>query len=199
LTVVSRRACALGRPEAPALRRRIGAVAWPCLLLLLPAFAAGCGYALAGRGSFLPSYIKVVGIPPIENRTAYQRIEQPITEHVRNEFIGRGKYTVVQGPEGADAILRGEIVGFQLQPAGLTEQQGASRYLITLVLKVTFTDVRTNDVLWSNDALRISQEYELGTSATLEGSTFVDQQRSAIDRIAADVARTVVTSITEAF
>jgi len=25
--------------------------------------AAGCGYALAGRGSFLPSYITTIGIP----------------------------------------------------------------------------------------------------------------------------------------
>ena len=35
---------------------------------------SGCGYALAGRGSFLPEYIRVVGIPPIENRTAFLQI-----------------------------------------------------------------------------------------------------------------------------
>ena len=57
--------------------------------------SSGCGYALAGRGSFLPEYIRVVGIPPIENRTAFIQIEQIITQQVRTEFIGRGKYSVV--------------------------------------------------------------------------------------------------------
>jgi len=34
--------------------------------LLLP----GCGYSLAGRGSFLPDYIKTIGVPTFANHTA---------------------------------------------------------------------------------------------------------------------------------
>jgi hypothetical protein len=34
---------------------------------------------------------------------------------------------------------------------------------------------------------------------TINAATFVDQQRSSFDRIANDVARTVVTAIVEAF
>ena len=30
----------------------------------------GCGYSLAGRGSFLPAYIKTIGVPQFTNRTA---------------------------------------------------------------------------------------------------------------------------------
>ena len=29
---------------------------------------SGCGYALAGRGSFLPAYIQTIGIPQFGNR-----------------------------------------------------------------------------------------------------------------------------------
>ena len=32
--------------------------------------SSGCGYALAGRGSFLPEYIRTVGIPLFVNNTA---------------------------------------------------------------------------------------------------------------------------------
>ena len=88
-----------------------------------------------------------------------------------------------------------------MQPVGFTEQQLASRYLFTWTMKVAFTDARTNEVLWSNDALTFRGEYELSTrgDTALEGSAFVDQERSSVDRIATDVARSVVTSILEAF
>jgi hypothetical protein len=31
--------------------------------------AVGCGYSLAGRGSFLPAYIKRIGVPQFTNNT----------------------------------------------------------------------------------------------------------------------------------
>jgi outer membrane lipopolysaccharide assembly protein LptE/RlpB len=162
---------------------------------------AGCGYALAGRGSFLPDYIRVVGIPPFENRSSFFQVEQVLTEKVRSEFIGRGKYQVVSDTTGADAVLSGEILAISAQPVGFNEQQLASRYLFIWTMKVAFTDARTNEVLWSNDALTFREEYELSTrsNTAIEGAAFLDQERSSVDRIATDVARSVVTSILEAF
>ena len=61
------------------------------LILTLALASSGCGYALAGRGSFLPDYIRVVGIPPIENRSTFLQVEQVLTEKIRTEFIGRGQ------------------------------------------------------------------------------------------------------------
>src|SRR5690348_14230204 len=55
--------------------------------------AASCGYALAGRGSFLPAYIKTLGIPLFENATPYQTIEQLFTNKVRLEFQSSRRYT----------------------------------------------------------------------------------------------------------
>ena len=64
--------------------------------------SSGCGYALAGRGSFLPAYIRVVAIPQLENASTFFQAEQVLTEKIRSEFIGRGKYTVVPDVTGAD-------------------------------------------------------------------------------------------------
>ena len=171
------------------------------LILLLAFTGSGCGYALAGRGSFLPDYIMVVGIPQFENRSSFSQVEQILTEKVRSEFIGRGKYNVISDASGSDAVLTGEVIGLSAQPVSLNEQQLASRYLITWTIKVAFTAARTNEVLWSNDALTFRGEYELSTrgNTAIEGAVFVDQERSSIDRIASDVARSVVTSILEAF
>ena len=172
-----------------------------CLVLLLAGSTSGCGYALAGRGSFLPDYIRTVGIPVIENRTTFFQVEQVLTEKIRTEFIGRGNYTILAEATSSDAVLSGDIVGITVQPVGFTEQQFASRYLFTLTMRVRFTDSRTNEVLWSNDALTFREEYDLQTrgAAAIEGASFLDQERSSFDRIAADVARTVVTAILEAF
>jgi hypothetical protein len=171
------------------------------LILTVALASSGCGYALAGRGSFLPDYIKVVGIPPIENRSTFIQVEQILTEKIRTEFIGRGKYTVIPEATGSDAVLSGEITGISAQPVGFNEQQFASRYLFTMTMKVQLTDARTSMVLWSNDALTFREESELSTrgATVLEGAAFIDQERSSFDRIAGDVARTVVTAILEAF
>jgi Lipopolysaccharide-assembly len=172
------------------------------LILTLALVSSSCGYALAGRGSFLPDYIRVVGIPQIENRSTYQQVELVLTEKIRTEFIGRGKYTVVPEASGSDAVLSGEITGISTQPVGFNESQLASRYLFIMTMKVQLTDTRTNMVLWSNDALTFREESELTTrsaSNVIDAGAFLDQERSSFDRIATDVARTVVTAILEAF
>ena len=167
------------------------------LVLVLP----GCGYSLAGRGSFLPDYIQVVGIPQLINRTTFFDVEQILTEKVRAEFIGRGKYRIIPETTGADAVLSSEVLSIFVQPSGYTDAQLASRYMFTVTMKVAFTDARTNEVLWSNDALTFREEYELTTrgNVALQGEAFLDQERAAFDRIATDIARTVVTAILEAF
>ncbi|MSO46261.1 MAG: hypothetical protein EXQ59_05790 [Acidobacteria bacterium] len=171
------------------------------MLLGLGLANSGCGYALAGRGSYLPAYIRVVGIPQLVNSSTFFQVEQILTEKIRTEFIGRGRYTVVPVPEGADAVVTGAVTSITVQPVGFTEQQLASRYLFMLTMKVEFTDARTSKVLWSNSALTFREEYELTTrsNTALEGGSFLSQERSSFDRIADDVARTVVTAIVEAF
>jgi hypothetical protein len=172
------------------------------LLLVCAAIATpGCGYSLAGRGSFLPDYIRTVGIPPLVNNTPFFQVEQILTEKLRTEFIGRGRYTVIPDAAGADAVVTGTVTSITVQPVGFTENQLASRYQFMLTMNVTFSDVRTNQPLWSNSALTFREEYELSSrsNTALEGATFLSQERSSFDRIADDVARTVATAILEAF
>ena len=88
------------------------------LLWAMPVFAAGvgaasCGYALAGRGSFLPDYIKTIGIPTFTNRTTVFNLETLLTQKVRSEFIGRGKYQIVPEATGVDALLTGEVTSIR--------------------------------------------------------------------------------------
>jgi hypothetical protein len=163
--------------------------------------SASCGYALAGRGSFLPDYIRNVGIPMFGNRTPYFTVEQMFTEKVRVEFQSRGPYTIVPGDTAVDGIVRGDILAITLTPVGFTEQQRASRYQFTVSVGVRFEDVKAQRTLWENPGLSFSDEYDLAsrTSVDLDAASFLDQERSAIDRLSTDFARSVVSAILEAF
>jgi hypothetical protein len=171
-------------------------VATACAGALL---SSACGYALAGRGSFLPAYIQVIGIPPFTNTTPYE-VEQRFTERVRSEFIGRGNYKVLPEAAGVDAILTGEITNLSISPASFTDQQQASRYIVTITARLAFRDLKTNNVLWENPSLVFREEYQAaqGTGA-LDPQAFFGQETNALERVASEFARTVVSSILEAF
>lgn len=165
---------------------------------LLP--LAGCGYSLAGRGSSLPDYIRTIGVPLFTNTTAVFDVEQTLTQRVRLEFIGRGKYRVVPDETGTDAVLKGEITGIFIRPTAFDQQQQASRYEITVVVKVEFRDLTTNKVLYENPAQTFKEEYEVtSVQAASDAAAFFGQNVNAMERIANDFAKTVVTSILEAF
>ncbi len=165
------------------------------------AVASACGYSLAGRGSFLPEYIRVVGIPLFANRTPYVTVEQMFTEKVRVEFQTRGRYSIQPTEAGADGVVRGEIVGISAAPVGFTDALLATRYRFTVTVSVKFDDVTQKKTLWENPALSFSDEYELSsrTSVGLDAAAFLDQERAAIDRLSTDFARSVVSAILEAF
>jgi hypothetical protein len=160
----------------------------------------GCGYTLAGRGSFLPAYIKIIGIPTFTNRTVVFNLETLLTQKVRSEFIGRGKYQILPEATGIDALLNGEVTAVSVQPASFSTQQLASRYAIQMVAKIELRDMRENKVLWENPSLVFRQEYDAtGGRTVLDPAAFFQQDANALERMSTEFARTIVSAILEAF
>ena len=164
------------------------------------AVSSSCGYALAGRGSFLPADLQTIGIPQFVNTTAVYEIEQVFTERVRTEFINRGNYKVLPQTTGIDALLVGEILSIQIQPASFTDQQQASRYVLTVTAKIEFRDMKRNTVLWDNPQWAFREEFEAsaGTDA-LDPNAYFAQGTDALDRVGTEFAKSVVSAILEAF
>jgi hypothetical protein len=170
------------------------------LIVPLAVLTTSCGYTLAGRGSFLPASIKTIGVPPFGNATSFYQVEQVLAEKVRTEFIGRGKYRVLPQETGVDAVLKGEIIGVSITPSSFNQQQQATRYVIMVTAKLDFSEVATKKVLWSNPALVFREEYEVtSVGKTLDASVFFGQEANALERVATDFARSVVSAILEAF
>ncbi len=170
-------------------------------LVVIVAMTTSCGYTLSGRGSFIPDHIKTIGIPMFVNNTAAFEVEQLLTQQVRTAFIGRGRYRVLPGATGVDAVLNGTISTITVVPASFTGDQQASRYIFTLTASIEFLDVASDEALWNNPQLVFSDEYEVasGAGAVADVSAFFGQRSNAVERIAQDFAQTVVSSILEAF
>lgn len=161
---------------------------------------AACGYALAGRGSFLPQDIKTIGIPTFKNQTTVFNVETLLTQKVQSEFIGRGKYTVLPQAGDVDALLVGEISAISMQPVSFTPTQLASRYVITMTARIELRDMRANTVLWENPGVVFRQEYEATSGANaLDPAAFFGQDANALERLSAEFARAIVSTILEAF
>ncbi len=160
----------------------------------------GCGYSLSGRGSFLPASIRSIGVPLFTNTTNLYEIEQRITDRVRGELTGRGRWTVVPTREGVDALLLGEIASANLAPAAFNEQQQATRLVLTLVARVELRDVKANKVIWANPGMQFSEQYDVSTaSSALDASAFLRNDVNALERLASEFARAVVSAMLEAF
>ena len=178
-------------------RRRALALA---TVLLAAMAASSCGYSLAGRGSFLPAYIKTIGVPLFINNSPVFNVEQRITDRVRSELIGRGRYKVETGRTGVDAVLLGEIVSIVGAPAAFNPQQQATRYALTMVVKVEFRDLKTDKILWSNPGMQFTEQYDVTTVTTgLDANAFLGQDANALERLASEFARALVSAILEAF
>lgn len=169
------------------------------MLSLFGALSSGCGYALAGRGSFLPDYIQVVGVPSFNNKTAAFEIERVLTDRVRSEFSSRGKYRVRPDTNNVDAILTGTIVSLSFNNTAYTAGSQASRVQLIVTASFEFRDVRENKVLWTRPSMTFREEFEPTTATSTDAAAFLGGNQNALERLAQTFARSLVTTILEAF
>ena len=177
-------------------RRPRKALCVPLAVLLAGSLTtASCAYTLVGTGSFLPDYIRIVAIPTFVNRTRRFEVEILITDAVTREFVSRGNFSVVAEQQGADAVLSGTITNFTVTPIGLNPEEEASNYLVQITAQVTFRDLVQNQVMFTNDAFLFRSQFELEPNP----GEFFDVTTIAIDEIAIEFARSVVSQILEGF
>ncbi|HKY32605.1 MAG TPA: LptE family protein [Candidatus Polarisedimenticolia bacterium] len=162
---------------------------------LWAAAGAACGYRLAGRNQLLPPEVRVIAVPPFENKTRRPEIEQRITEQITATFIQRGGYRTTAAEAGSDAVLQGEVTGYDVTPVSVGPDGRANRYEVVITAAVELRAVPGSEVLFRSSHFVFKKQYDVeGTSADL-----FDQEIVAIEEIARDFAQSVVTSILEGF
>jgi hypothetical protein len=178
-------------------RRNGHAIRYAAAVLFLLVALAGCGYRTeGGKSSQLPAELHTIAIPAFQNNTTTYHIEQVLTAAVVREFAERTQYRVVTHEDsGADASLHGAVLSVGLTPLINDPQYnrlasaGAS-----IAVKISLVD-RHGKVLFDNPSYNFHQEYQLSRNP----STFFQEESPALDRLARDFARTLVSNILEAY
>ena|SRR2546423_9155917 len=174
--------------------RGISTFAHALLATFALAFAAGCGYHVAGRSNALPNTLHTIAIPTLENTTTSYRIEQRLTSAAVREFLARTPYRVSSNPDSADAVLRGKVVSLEAVPLLFDTKTGrATTMLVTVKCEMTLTQTETQKVLYHADNFLFRNEYEISTDV----KSFFEEQDPALDRLAKDFAARLVAAVTE--
>ena len=153
-----------------------------------------CGYKPAGKGRSLPPEIKVLAVPIFQNSSLKYRIEQRFTKAVIEEILKRAcGIHVTTNPDGADAVLNGDIRSFRA-PGSILDQQGRTRvWDVRIVVAVTLRDTNTRKILYQNSRLSFEGEYELSD----DPQSFFNEENPAVERIAKDFAQSLISAILE--
>lgn len=176
------------------MKRKLQVVFLAALLL------SGCGFNVCiktvGRGDGLPKYIKTLAIPPFQNPSMRYKAEQRFTSAMIDEALRRARsLNVVSTVEGADATMFGTIKSFGFRPAHIDDGGRARLFEITIVAGMTVRDQTKNKVIFDNQSYVFRSEYEIAG----DPKTFFSEEGPAIDRIARDFAKSVISTILEGF
>ena len=165
-------------------------------LLLSVLLGGGCGYRLSGLGGGLPGHIQTVAILPFDNESAFPEVEEGMTDEIIDGFNRRGRYTVQETAEGADAIMRGTVLSVDFSPAQLDPTTGsAATYLVIVRATVEFTDVVNDVVLFESDEFTLRDEFAIGD----DPDAAFDREGLAFSRLASAFADSLLVAILEGF
>jgi len=156
---------------------------------LLIASSSGCGYRLAARKGDVGAG-RTLSVPTIINLTNTYRIEQRISEAVRQEFARTTHYKVTTADQG-DVLIRGEVSGYGQSPTVFDDRGRAAQYTVSLQLKIIVTEAATGKVLFRSDAMMLRDNFQISQSA----GDFVPEDPAALTRMAERFASTVTAAL----
>ncbi|MBO0720357.1 MAG: LptE family protein [Blastocatellia bacterium] len=154
-------------------------------------------YKPEGQGNHaLPKHIKTIAIPAFSNPSLRYRVEQRFTQAMIDEITHRTRsITVVSSVNGADAVLEGTIYKFFYRPVLINDVGRARMFDITIVAGLKVRDQTKNKVIFDNQSYVFRNEYEISG----DPSTYFNEEGPAVDRMAKDFAKSVLTTIMEGF
>ncbi len=116
------------------------------IVLCCVAFSGCIRYSFTG--STLPSHIKTVSIPLVENTTAEIGIEEKLRDQVYNAYTGLNVLSVVQ--DNGDADLRIRVIVYANVPDEYDASGNVKTYKVTITAQVAFVDTKENKAIFED-------------------------------------------------
>jgi hypothetical protein len=155
------------------------------------ALAAGC-YKRVDSGESLSKDLATIAVPTFRNPSLRYRVEQRFTDAVTRELLRRDRrLRIVTDQEKADLVITGEIKDLRSGGALLDDTGRTRVFQVVVVAGVTLRDQKHNKVVFDNQRMVFRGEYELAG----DPESFFNEESPAVERIAADFAASVVSTI----
>ena len=159
------------------------------VVYLFLAALSGCGYRLANK-NLGGGEGRTIAVPTFSNQTTTYRIEQRLTEAVRQELVRRTRFKVLPDTSG-DLVMTGEVLNYGAVPVIFNQQGRGSAYTMLVDLNVRLTDTKTGKVVFRNDHWTFREIFELSQTS----SEFVPEDTAALDRLSRRFASSLVASV----
>lgn len=166
------------------------------LAIALLLTGTGCGYHVSGKSDLLPKSVQSIAIPAFTNITARYKLPERMAGALTREFISRTRYHISADVNTADAVLRGSVLRYDsfVTTFDPVTNRGSSVQLV-VTLKLTLVERVSGKVLFDRPAMEVRERYEIAT----DQRAYLEESDAAVDRMSRDLARTVVSSVLEAF
>lgn len=128
-------------------------------ILILAVSLSACGYTFEGGGSILPSDIKVVAIPLVQNASTESSLTNVLTEALRDRFERYGVVSVVDDMDNADAILKARILKVTRSQRTSTSKTDTELQLDTTLTMAAELRRVTGQVLWRDNNIAVSKAF----------------------------------------
>lgn len=169
---------------------RRAALASAAAALLAP-LVAGCGYSLRGN---LPSHLRTVAVPVFANRTHEPAVENILTRAVIEAFSTNGRLSVVR-PEEADAVLEGEIIGYDLESVAFDANANVRQFRLIVTMNLRFRDLRENKVIYDRASVQERTDFRVPGPV----SASIAREEVALRTAAVEIGRSIVSFTIERF
>jgi outer membrane lipopolysaccharide assembly protein LptE/RlpB len=167
----------------------------PALSLLPLLVLTGCGYHVENTADALPKTIHTIAVPPIKNVTIQYKLSDLLNTYISRELISRTRYKIVPDPSEADATLTAAVVNLISYPTVYDPVAGRATGT-QVVVTVTFTlRDKAGTVLITRPNFEVRERYEI----SIDPKQYFDESEPAMQRIATDVSRTIVSAILNKF
>jgi outer membrane lipopolysaccharide assembly protein LptE/RlpB len=151
----------------------------------------GCGYSLRGN---LPDRIKTVAVPVFVNRTAEPAVEILLTQAVVQAFSTNGRLRVAK-PGEADAILEGEVVGYQVQAVAFDPRATIQQYRLLVTMHLKMRDARSDTLLFEEPRFQEHADFRVVGAV----AQTISREETALRAAAVDIARAIVSLTIDRF
>lgn len=133
----------------------------PTLTAVLSLLLGGCLYSFSGGGG-LPSHIRTIYVPPVENETT----RFVLTERVTQGLLGAVRDRLglnVASEESAEAVIRATITRYSDDAMSFEGREGVGARVfqrrITVMASVEIYDLTRDELLWRSSGVSGSGEY----------------------------------------